>query len=201
MYSKNSTTTHALTTSTKSRQTRERVKATIYKANDKASHLLIMSCTGIAFGLVNQAKMKKLIDGNACMALKNLEARYPPFCVRPDPAGKRIQQMQAKPQLLWFRKMAHRDWPISTQDDSNQPASPSRRRRWKWLRMQSKSLQWNSTASFWRLLSRSWEQLASLNSRARSERSKNKSLREFEEHKGDCSIHTEVKRICKTCGK
>jgi hypothetical protein len=37
----------------------------IYEANDKAYQLLIMSCTGIAFGLVNQAKTKTLIDGDA----------------------------------------------------------------------------------------------------------------------------------------
>ena len=37
----------------------------IYEANNKAYQLLIMSCTGIAFGIVNQAKTKTLIDGDA----------------------------------------------------------------------------------------------------------------------------------------
>ena len=37
-----------------------------------------MSCSGIAFGLVNQAKTKTLIDGDAFMAWKNLAKRYTP---------------------------------------------------------------------------------------------------------------------------
>ena len=44
----------------------------IYEANDKAYQQLIMSCTGIAFGLVTQAKTAQLIDGDAFLALKNL---------------------------------------------------------------------------------------------------------------------------------
>ena len=50
----------------------------IYEANDRAYQLLIVSCTGIAFGLVNQAKTKDLIDGDAFMAWKNLCDRYAP---------------------------------------------------------------------------------------------------------------------------
>ena len=50
----------------------------IYEANDRAYQLLIVSCTGIAFGLVNQAKTKDLIDGDAFMAWKNLCNRYAP---------------------------------------------------------------------------------------------------------------------------
>ena len=53
----------------------------IYEANDKAYQLLIMNCTRIAFGIVNQAKTKKLIDSYADMAWKNLEARYAPHSV------------------------------------------------------------------------------------------------------------------------
>ena len=53
----------------------------IYKANNKAYQLLIMSCTGIAFGLVNQAKTKTWIDDDAYMVWKNLEARYAPHSV------------------------------------------------------------------------------------------------------------------------
>ena len=50
----------------------------IYETNDRAYQLLIISCTGIAFGLVNQAKTKDLINGNALMAWKNLCNRYAP---------------------------------------------------------------------------------------------------------------------------
>ena len=53
----------------------------IYETNDRAYQLLIISCTGIAFGLVNQAKTKDLIDGNAFMAWKNLCDRYAPHGV------------------------------------------------------------------------------------------------------------------------
>ena len=53
----------------------------IYKTNDRAYQLLIISCTGIAFGLVNQAKTKDLIDGNTFMAWKNLCDRYAPHGV------------------------------------------------------------------------------------------------------------------------
>lgn len=50
----------------------------VYETNDRAYQLLIISCTGIAFGLVNQAKTKDLIDGDAFMAWKNLCDRYAP---------------------------------------------------------------------------------------------------------------------------
>ena len=50
----------------------------IYEANDKAYQLLIMSCSGIAFGLVNQAKTDKHHDGDAYMAWTNLTNRYAP---------------------------------------------------------------------------------------------------------------------------
>ncbi len=53
-------------------------KKAIYKANDKAYQLLIMSCSGIAFGLVNQAKTDKHRDGNAFRAWTNLTSRYAP---------------------------------------------------------------------------------------------------------------------------
>ena len=36
-----------------------------YEDNDKAYQFLILSCTGIAFGLVNHAKTKDLIEGDA----------------------------------------------------------------------------------------------------------------------------------------
>jgi hypothetical protein len=62
-------------------ETDKKVRARIYVANDKVYQLLIMSCTGIAFGLVNQAKAKTLIDDDAYMAWKNLEARYAPHSV------------------------------------------------------------------------------------------------------------------------
>jgi hypothetical protein len=49
------------------------------KAIYKAYQLYIMvSCSRIVFGLVNQAKTKMLIDGDAYMAWKNLKARYAP---------------------------------------------------------------------------------------------------------------------------
>ena len=50
----------------------------IYEANDKAYQLLIMSCSGIAFGLVNQAKTDEHRDGDAFMAWTNLTNRYAP---------------------------------------------------------------------------------------------------------------------------
>ncbi len=50
----------------------------ICKANDKAYQLLVMSCSGIAFGLVNQAKTKSYADGDAFMAWKDLSNRYAP---------------------------------------------------------------------------------------------------------------------------
>jgi hypothetical protein len=54
---------------------------TIYEANDRAYQLLVMSCSGIAFGLVNQAKTKDLADGDAFLAWKNLSDRYAPHGV------------------------------------------------------------------------------------------------------------------------
>jgi hypothetical protein len=53
------------------------MKAT-YKANDKAFEFLMMSSSGIAYGLVNQAKKATLKDGDAYLAWKNLCARYAP---------------------------------------------------------------------------------------------------------------------------
>ena len=50
----------------------------IYEMNDRAYQLLIMSCTGIAFGLVNQAKTKNHQDGDAFLAWTYLKARYVP---------------------------------------------------------------------------------------------------------------------------
>jgi len=50
----------------------------IYENNDKAYQLLVMSCNGIAFGLVNQAKTTDLEDGNAYLAWKSLNDRYSP---------------------------------------------------------------------------------------------------------------------------
>ena len=50
----------------------------IYERNDKAYQLLVMSCDGMAFGLVNKAKTKDLMDGNAFLAWKNLNERYAP---------------------------------------------------------------------------------------------------------------------------
>ena len=49
-----------------------------YEDNDKAYQFLILSCTGIAFGLVNHAKTKDLIDGDAFLGWKNLNDRYAP---------------------------------------------------------------------------------------------------------------------------
>ena len=53
------------------------MKAT-YEANDKAFQFLIMSRSGIEFGLVNQAKTATLKDGDAYLAWKNLCACYAP---------------------------------------------------------------------------------------------------------------------------
>ena len=53
----------------------------IYKRNDKVYQLLIMSCDSMAFGLVNKAKTKDLMDGNAFLAWKNLNKRYTPNSV------------------------------------------------------------------------------------------------------------------------
>ena len=50
----------------------------IYEMNDRAYQLLIMSCTGIAFGLVNQAKTKNHQDGDAFLAWTYLKACYVP---------------------------------------------------------------------------------------------------------------------------
>ena len=46
---------------------------------NRAYQLLIMSCTGIAFELVNQAKTKDLIDIDTSIALKHLCDRYAPY--------------------------------------------------------------------------------------------------------------------------
>ena len=50
----------------------------IYKRNDKAYQLLFMSCNGMAFGIVNTAKTKNLMDDNAFLAQKRLNNRYAP---------------------------------------------------------------------------------------------------------------------------
>jgi hypothetical protein len=50
----------------------------IYEENNKAYQLLVMSCNGMAFGLVNKAKTKDLKDGNVFLAWKNLNNRYAP---------------------------------------------------------------------------------------------------------------------------
>ena len=50
----------------------------IYERNDKAYQLLVMSCNGMTFGLVNKVKTKDLMDNNAFLAWKNLKERYAP---------------------------------------------------------------------------------------------------------------------------
>ena len=50
----------------------------IYKAYSRAYQLFIVSCIGIAFGLVNQAKTKDLIDRGAFVVWKNLCDRFAP---------------------------------------------------------------------------------------------------------------------------
>ena len=50
----------------------------LYDLNNKAYQLLVMSCSGIAFGLVNQAKTTDLQDGDAFLAWKYLTDRYSP---------------------------------------------------------------------------------------------------------------------------
>ena len=49
-----------------------------YKLNDKGYQFLILSCSEIAFGLVNLAKTADLADGDARLAWKNLTDRYAP---------------------------------------------------------------------------------------------------------------------------
>jgi hypothetical protein len=49
-----------------------------YKLNDRAYQFLILSCSDIAFGLVNMAKTEELKDGDARIAWKNLLDRYAP---------------------------------------------------------------------------------------------------------------------------
>ena len=51
---------------------------TIYEKNDQAYQFLMQSCSGIAFGLVNMAKTKSLIYGDAFKAWENLRSRYAP---------------------------------------------------------------------------------------------------------------------------
>ena len=50
----------------------------VYETSNRAYQLLIISCNGIAFGLVNQAKTNDLIDGDAFMVWKNLCEKYAP---------------------------------------------------------------------------------------------------------------------------
>ena len=66
----------AATQSTK--QARMRMKKKIYKRNNKAYQLLVMSCNCMAFGLVNKAKTKDHMDGNVFLAWKYLSNRYAP---------------------------------------------------------------------------------------------------------------------------
>jgi len=49
-----------------------------YELNDKGYQFLILSCSEIAFGLVNMAKTVDLADGDARLAWKNLTERYAP---------------------------------------------------------------------------------------------------------------------------
>ena len=49
-----------------------------YKLNDRAYQFLILSCSDIAFGLVNMAKTEELKDGDARIAWKNLLDWYAP---------------------------------------------------------------------------------------------------------------------------
>ena len=50
----------------------------VYETINRAYQHLIVSCTGIAFGLVDQAKTKDPIDSDAFMAWKNLCDRHAP---------------------------------------------------------------------------------------------------------------------------
>ena len=52
-----------------------------YELNDKAYQLLILSVSGIAFGIVNSAKTDDLMDGDAFLAWQYLEDRYAPHQV------------------------------------------------------------------------------------------------------------------------
>ena len=58
----------------------DKVKET-YERNDKAFQFLILSCSGIAFGLVNQAKTRDLMDGDAYKAWTYLCDRYAPHSI------------------------------------------------------------------------------------------------------------------------
>jgi len=49
-----------------------------YELNDKGYQFLILSCSEIAFGLVNLAKTADLADGDARLAWTNLIERYAP---------------------------------------------------------------------------------------------------------------------------
>jgi hypothetical protein len=49
-----------------------------YDLNDQGYQFLILSCSEIAFGLVNLAKTTTLADGDARLAWKNLNDRYAP---------------------------------------------------------------------------------------------------------------------------
>ena len=52
-----------------------------YELNDKAHQLLILSVSGIAFGIVNSSKTYDLMDGDAFLAWQYLEDRYAPHQV------------------------------------------------------------------------------------------------------------------------
>ena len=49
-----------------------------YQVNDNAYQFLILSCTDVAFGLVNMAKTKELKDSDAQIEQKNLCDQYAP---------------------------------------------------------------------------------------------------------------------------
>ena len=49
-------------------KTTDKVMKSTYEANDRIFQFLMMSCSSIAFGLVNQAKTATLKDGDAYLA-------------------------------------------------------------------------------------------------------------------------------------
>jgi hypothetical protein len=50
----------------------------VYNLNDKAYQFLILSAGGIAFHILNQAKITDLIDGDVFLALTQLKQKYAP---------------------------------------------------------------------------------------------------------------------------
>ena len=69
--------TNVLNTATSTTPVPQEVKDA-YELNDKGYQFLILSCSDIAFGLVNMAKTTDLADGDARLAWKNLTDRYAP---------------------------------------------------------------------------------------------------------------------------